>query len=90
MRYALSAGHSLLSTEQCLRLVKGDKEENSKVWREIVGDVKTRYRLTVAPHDQPPFEICEVPLINFRYYVPSDNSNLLWHESFLQMKPYLR
>ena len=59
--YALTAGHSLLSNEQCKRLVKGDRDVKKSVWEETVGKIGTAFRLSVAPHGYPPFEICGTP-----------------------------
>ena len=82
--YALTAAHSLLSREQCNQLASGDsKERKKRIWKDVVGDVKTDSRLSVAPHGYPPFEIRGVPLINFRQYVPTVDSQLLWHEKFM-------
>ena len=80
--YALTAGHSLLSSAQCKQLAYGHDEVKS-IWIDVVDNVKTDFRLSVAPHGYPPFEIREVPLINFRHYVPIDDSQLLWHEKFM-------
>ena len=81
--YALTAGHSLLSNEQCKRLVKGDWDVKKSVWEEAVGKIGTACRLSVAPHGYPPFEICGTPLINLRHYVPADDSHLEWYEKFI-------
>lgn len=87
--FTVSAGHSLLSNEQCIEMALGDEEKRHATWQDVVGKVKTDSHLSVAPHNGQPFNIKEVPLLQYRHYIPSQTGNpehykdLLWHDKFI-------
>ena len=80
--FTLSSYHALFFQNQAQKIADGDEANTDEVWESVVGEMKTKARLTVKPHNYPGIRIKETPLGNYRQYIPK-SGDLLWHEKFM-------
>lgn len=80
--FTMSSYHALFFDNQGEKIADGDEEKTDNVWESIVGETKTRSRLTLRPHNHEGIQIKETPLGNYRQYIPK-GADLLWHEKFM-------